>query len=153
MSLLRTMSVVSACLLATVSTSRADPVQLSNSLLDHVTAGAPVPAIAPIGSIDPIAPIAPIVPIGGVGNAPSNGGLPDTEPTPPSPSQLKLTSGGGELLLNLPTAPAGSVTEVDARITTRANGTSGAALVRVFSEGGGPIDLPGVGGSVVFSGD
>lgn len=152
MPLLKNVSVVSACLLATVSMSNAEPIQLSSGQLDHVTAGAisPIPPITPIA---PIAPIAPITPIGGVGGAPPVGSLPDPAPSPPPPPQLTLESGEGAITVFLPTSPEGSTTEIDARITPRAGGTSGTAYVRVLSGGGGPIDLPGVSGSVVHSGD
>ncbi len=52
----------------------------------------------------------------------------------------------------VPITPAGSITEIGLRVTPGPNGTSGTAYVRVSSEGGGPITLPGVSATVVHSG-
>ncbi|HRW60948.1 MAG: hypothetical protein H6852_01235 [Geminicoccaceae bacterium] len=150
MSLLRNASVASACLLAMASIATAEQVRLSIGQLDYVTAGA-------MPLIPPIPPISPISPIGGGGGVPSPGDPSEPAPTPPAPAPVKphltVSSGDGLATAYLPTVPAGSTTEIDVRITPRANGTSGLAYVRVSSEGGGPINLPGISASAVHTGD
>jgi hypothetical protein len=146
-------ALLGGCVLA-VSVAGAGEIPLSDHDLDRITAaqsllrtsGGIEPSLTGVLNPEPPPPPPPPPPIGGGG-----GGQP---PAPTLPTNgLVFSDGGGTFVIGVPTGPEGSQGAISVLIVPSSTGNSGAASVRIVSEGSGTVISNGITGFASFSGD